>query len=264
MRLRLMFALLGLLPVIAQAGAWTQPQGKGIAITNLTYYSTSNYYDSAGQKQSQPTFTKYEFQPYLEYGLTDAITLGGSAYLDAVKQSGESNQGLADPQFFIRGQIYRDDRQVVSLEPLLKLPSSFAHSVSPQGGSKSTDYEFSLRYGRNQPLITTRDYMDFRLGYRARTQGLSDQIMLDAATGIKLDDTWEITPAIRATLATSPKDAASYSENGDLDYSLLKAELGALYHVSQGRALQATLFDHIAGVQTGGGVGASVGFMQAF
>lgn len=263
MRLRFVLALV-CVPSFAHAGAWTQAQGSALSMRNLTYYSTDHYFDARGGRHTQPQFTKYEFQPYLEYGVTNDTTVGGTAYLDMARQSGTSNIGLADPQIFVREKLYQDNHQVVSLEPLLKLPSSFIYSVSPQGGSKSVDLDLSLRYGRNQPMLSVNDYLDTRLGYRVRSRGLSDQVLIDAALGFKLDDSWEILPALRSTLATNLTKATSFSENGDLDYSLLKAEFGVLYHFTSETSLQTTLFDHVAGVQTGEGFGISLGFAQRF
>lgn len=252
------------LPMLAHAGAWVQPKGKGLFITQATYYTTSSYYDADGVKQPQPRFTKHELQPYAEYGVSDAFTLGGSLYLDHVAQSHDKNQGIADPQIFLRARLYEDAQQVVSLEPLLKLPSHFQSDSGPQGGSRSRDLELSLRYGRNQPLLTARDYVDVRLGYRDRTRGLKSQLLMDAAVGIKANDAWEFTPALRGTMATAATDAASYSENGEQDYSLLKAELGVIRHLNDDEWLQATLFDHVAGIQTGDGFGVSLGYAQRF
>lgn len=261
---RISACLAAMLPSLAWAGAWTEPQGQGIAIINATYYTTNRYFDTHGTLRAQARFSKYELQPYLDYGLTPVITLGGSAYLDAVSQSGDTNRGIADPELFVRGRVYADDRQVVSLEPLVKFPSSFDHSATPQGGSKSRDVQLSLRYGRSMALISAGDYTDLRLGYRVRSRGLSDQWLLDAAIGLKPNGRWEITPALRATLANAPAKAATFTENGELDYSLLKAEIGATYHLTAERAVQATLFEHVAGVQTGDGFGITLGFAQRF
>lgn len=258
-------ALLAIMvPVMTHAGAWTQPQGQGLFITQATYYTADSYFDSNGDNRPQPRYTKRELQPYVEYGLTDAITIGGTAYLDAVEQSGTDNRGLADPQVFVRARVYHDEKRLVSLEPLLKLPSSFDDPGSPQGGSRSKDLELSVRYGSTLPMISSNDYTDMRLGYRTRSLGLSDQLLLDLAFGLKPNETWEITPALRITAANSAADSASFSENGELDYNLVKAELGALYHLTHTQWLQATFFDHVAGVQTGNGFGFSLAFAQRF
>lgn len=251
-------------PCAAFAGAWLQPKGDGLLITQATYYSTDTYFDTNGNAQSQPTYRKYELQPYAEYGVTDWLTLGGSAYLQSVSQSGGSNRGIADPELFAKLRIWNDEQQTIALQPLVKLRSIFGSDNNPRGGSRSTDAELSLLYGRSMPLLTPRDYVDVRIGYRTRNRGLSDQIRTDAVAGIKLTDRFEIAPAIRSVVAVKPTDMATYSENGDLDYHVVKAEVSALYHLDDTQWLQAGVFKHVAGMQTGDGYGITLGYAQRF
>lgn len=259
-----LFAIAVLAAPHAYAGAWLQPHGKGLLITQANYYSTSAYFDAQGTLQSQARFTKYEFQPYAEYGLSETLTLGGSAYAQYVTQSGANNQGLADPEFFLRARIWHDDQQVLSLQPLLKASRYYPSNRPPRGGSETTDMELSLLYGRAQPLLTANDYIDLRAGYRARNQGLSDQLRLDALVGLKLNDHIEMMPALRMIMATQPTDASIYRENGELDYSILKAEISGMYHLNTQQSLQAAVSRPLMGMQTGAGYGISLGFAQTF
>jgi hypothetical protein len=73
-----------------------------------------------------------------------------------------------------------------------------------------------------------------------------------------------VIPAVRGIMALNPTDSAVYTENGELDYSLVKAEIGGMYHLNTAQSLQATFFKHISGVQTGAGYGIAIGFAQAF
>lgn len=261
--------LIALLPLLAApsaafAGAWLQPKGDGLLITQATYYSTDTYFDANGDAQSQPTYRKYELQPYAEYGVTDWLTIGGSAYAQSVAQSGGSNRGSADPELFAKLHVWSDEKQTIALQPLVKLRSIFSSDNNPRGGSRSTDAELSLLYGRSMPLLTPRDYVDVRLGYRTRNHGLSDQIRTDAVAGIKLTDSFEIAPALRSVMSVKPTDVATYSENGDLDYHVIKAEVSAIYHLDATQWLQAGLFKHVAGMQTGDGYGFTLGYAQRF
>ena len=248
----------------AHAGAWLQPEGKGLAIGQATYYTTAHYFDANGELQRQPRFTKYEFQPYAEYGVLPNLTIGGTAYLDRVHQSGSSHGGIADPEIFARTRLWSDDRQVISLQPLIKLPSSFSKNDVPRSGSRSTDAELSLLYGRNQPLLTSRDYIDTRIGYRVRNRGQSDQLRVDSSIGLKLTEQVQLVPALRGIMAVNPTDSAAYTENGELDYSLIKAEVTGIYHLDETQWLQASFFKHVAGTQTGDGYGLSLGFARGF
>ena len=248
----------------AFAGAWVQPVGQGLAIAQATYYSADSYYDTRGSKQPQATYDKFELQPYLEYGATDWLTVGGSAYLQSVHQSGIDNYGIADPEFFARTRLWHDDKQVLSLQPYVKFGSRFADDSPPRGGSTSHDLELSALYGRNLHVVSDRDYLDTRIGYRLRDHGLSNQWRADAALGLSVTDRIQLVPAVRAVVSTDLKDAAIFSESGDLDYDSVKAELAGLYHLNEQQWLQATLFKDVAGVQTGDGYGISLGFAQRF
>lgn len=248
----------------AYAGAWLQPKGQGQFISQATYYSATQYYDFEGERKKQARFRKLELQPYVEYGLTDQLTIGGSAYAQTLSQSGTHNRGIADPEIFARTRVWHNETETISIQPLIKFPSRFSHDTSPRGGSKSTDAELSVLYGRNLHIVSNRDWMDSRTGYRMRNKGLSDQWRSDVALGLGVTDALTIIPALRSTVPISMTETAIYSENGDLDYALVKAELGAMYAVSDKQWLQAALSKDVYGIQTGAGTGISIGYGQKF
>lgn len=247
----------------AHAGAWTQGKGHGLLIGSASYYATSSYFDTDGSKRSQPRFAKYELQPYGEYGVTDWLTVSGTAYLQRVAQSGRDNYGLADPEFAARFRVYKDDHQVVSLQPLVKFASSFAENAPPRGGSKSTDVELSALYGRNLELISTRDYLDTRLGYRQRDHSLNPQFRADVALGLGVAQAVEVVPAIRA-IYTPDQRTAAFTNSGDLDYDSLKLEVTGIYHLDDAQWLGISAFTHVAGVQTGDGGGITLSYARGF
>ncbi len=260
------FMLLGLVLSAsnAHAGAWLMDSGHGLAIGHATYYSTTSYFDKTGKLQSQPRFSKYELQPYAEYGVTRWLTLGGSAYLQTVSQSGITHYGIADPELFARLPLYQSGPHMLSVQPLMKFSSHFNEASSPRGGSTSTDKELSLLYGYNLHLLSTKDYLDTRAGYRWRSDGMGDQFRGDVALGLGVTDKIQIVPALRAVATLNRQDAVTFSENGDLDYSVLKAEVTGIYHLNEQQWIEASIFKHVAGIQTGDGQGVTLGFAQRF
>lgn len=247
----------------AMAGAWLQPVGHGQAIAQTTYYTTHQFFDTTGRLQPQASFTKYEMAPYAEYGLRRNLTVGGTAYVQQANQSGDSNLGIADPQLFARSELWGDDHQHLSLQPLVKFASRFEHAAPPRGGSRSTDLELSLLYGRNLSLLSNRDYLDLRGGYRFRLNRLNDQALFDAALGLGLGEHWLVIPAFRQVLSTGTSGGA-FRESGDLDYTLSKLELTAQYALDDTRSVSIGAADHVAGAQTGSGFSLTAGFSQAF
>jgi hypothetical protein len=265
MRRLLPFLIIACASHSALAGAWLMPKGDGLAITQLTYFSSDAYWDVAGERTSQDTFKKWEIQPYVEYGLTDKITIGGSGYLQRVGQSGKDNTGVADPEFFLRSRLWYNDREVLSIQPLIKLPSRFHHNDRvPRGGSKSSDAELSLLYGKSLDIFSNRDYLDMRIGYRLRDRGLEPQYKADIALGVSPWERWQFIPAIRVVQAEMIDDNQAFSQTGDLDYDLLKAELTVAYRLDDGGWIQATYFDHMEGSQTGDGNGIALGYAVRF
>ena len=240
-------------------------EGKTLAITQLTHFNSNSYWDGNGQRRPQDRYTKWEVQPYIEHGLTQKLTVGGSMYLQQASQSDEKNRGIADPELFLRMNLWQSGPRLISLQPLLKLPSRFEHNDSlPRGGSKSTDLEVSLLYGESLELLSNRDYMDVRLGYRHRNQDLNGQYKMDAAIGISPWEGWQLIPAVRAVLAADKNDNAAFSQSGDYDYNLLKAELTVAYQLPNDQWVQATYFDHLSGIQTGDGNGIAIGYAVRF
>ena len=248
----------------AHAGAWLQEKGSGEFIAQASYFTSDAYFNGKGDSVGQPRYNQYAIQPYLEYGLLENLTVGGSAALQRDTQSGAINSGVADPQIFARSVLWRDATQLVSLQPLVKFASDFEHMSAPRGGSKSTDAELSVLYGRNLNLLSPRDYFDSSVGYRYRSGSLDNQIHADAALGLEVAPRWQVIPAIRTVLSTHLQPSTSFSEDGDQDYDLLKLELGAMYHVTDSRAWGLTLFDHVTGRQTGNGEGAMLQLAQKF
>jgi len=248
---------------VAYAGAWLQPKGSSLFITQTSYFSSDYYFDADGNKQKQSRFTKGEAQPYAEYGLAENITLGGTLFAQSNAQEGHKKLGMADPQMFARSSIWKSGSQLISLQPLIKFPSQFRNKTTPRGGSSSTDYELSALYGRSLNLLSNRDYLDVNVGYRVRSGLLNNQYHADAALGLGLGDNWHMIPAIRATFAAKMNDQ-NFSQNGDLDYDLVKLELGANYQFSETRSFSISLANHVWGRQIGDGYGASIGFAQKF
>ena len=248
----------------AHAGAWLQPEGHGQFIANASYFTSDKYFTSTGDRQSESRYSKYEFQPYLEYGALANLTVGASVALQDDSQSGTTNYGAADPELFLRTALWRDGTQVLSLQPLVKFASTFEHDGTPRGGSKSTDAELSLGYGRSFRLVGPRDYIDLRTGYRYRSGELHDQLSADAVLGLNVAPKWQLVPAVRTIFPTEMTRSPVYSENGDQYYQLVKLELSTLYQMDSTRSFGLTAFDHVDGRQTGDGLGVTLSFAKQF
>jgi protein XagA len=241
--------LLALLPVNAGAGAWLQPEGKGEAIISSGYYSAHNNFDAGGNRQDMPLYSKYEIAPYAEYGLTEAITIGGGL---ALKQSsnafGDKNKyGLDDLSVFIRSYLYEgsiagDDSLVISAQPGLYLPFKLEGEINQQSGL-SPSLKLNMGYG-------TRDYFaEFMLGYEYWKGSDSDRIVTQISVGYDLTDNFTYLAQLFTTNITSD----NYSSNGNYDLAKIQSSLIWKYDESVYHQFGVT-YD-VSGKNTGAGYG---------
>ena len=58
----------------AAAGAWLQPAGHWQLIMSGTFTVSPSGFGQSGKAVDIADYTKFEFSPYFEYGLTDDVT----------------------------------------------------------------------------------------------------------------------------------------------------------------------------------------------
>lgn len=252
-----------LLPMPCMAGAWLQEEGRILLSTQAIYYSTDRYFNAGGNLTPQQHFSKAEFNLYGEMGWRDNVTLGTNLFLNRVRQAGEENAGISDAEFFARLRLWQAGGSVLSLQPLVKLPSYYQNAGTPRGGSESFDTELSLLFGHSFSLLSTQDFIDARIGYRERSRGLNGQWRTDLSYGTQLTDSWQLIASAR-NVTSADLQSETFRNDGELDYDLGKAEFTAIYTIDPWRSWHATYFGHVSGRQTGSGQGVMLGLTQRF
>jgi hypothetical protein len=251
------------------AAGWTQPQGKTQTILSARYYSTDQFFDNTGNSKQQNTYTKYEINPYAEYGLTDAITLGANLFLAYVSQDIPSaikadNVGISDSEIFSRIRLYHDESSVFSLQPLIKFPSLYTRAGQPRSGGEQFDIELTAQGGRNFTVATIPAFTTVSAGYRHRFESPSDQLKLDWAVGAQVSERILLLPQISYTGRLNTPINPAFTQSGSDDYNLLKLQLSAVYSVSEDWSAELGIFDHTSGKNTGGGGGVILALWKQF
>ncbi len=260
----LLTCLLTLASTQAYAGAWTQAKGDVLWANSLVYYTGNAYFDNVGQRRNQPNYNKYEINSYGEWGLTDSLTIGANLFADYVAQADKNNYSLSNTELFMRGRVYHDDTRVISLQPLIKLPSFAYRGRGPQGGSESWEAELALQYGQSLALLSDRDFVDTTFALRMRSDGLSPQWRSDAKYGVYVTDELLLMGAMYITRSFELDTPQVFREGGDFDYHLTKAEISALHPIHENDYVQFSLFKHLVGSQTGAGQGLSLTYGMRF
>lgn len=247
------------------AGAWLQPESQGYASLNGTYYRSDQFWDERGQSRTQPTFSKFELNPYAEYGISDETTIGANLFVQQLTQGRRDNWALSDSEFFTRHHLFDYENATFSLQPLIKLPSLHARDMLPKGGSDSFDAELAALAGYGFECLGKHHYADASIAYRYRfDDALGDQLKARVALGISITDSIQFLPAINYTHSLASPTTSAFNESGQTNYHLLKAEAALAYTLPTGHIIQLGFFSHLHGRNAGAGEGLILGIAQRF
>lgn len=255
----------------AYGGAWTQEEGSGQLIATGLYYTADRLWNNRGKKQPQPTYRKYEFNPYLEYGLADGITIGANLSLQRAQQEGtstsasQSNWGLGDSEFFVRKRLWQRDSFIVSSESMVKLPSPGAsHNDSPAIGGDHPDIGTGLSAGYGFAAGGLNHFANLDTQYRYRFGRQKDQVRLAATLGIHTTERWMLMPQVFATYRVSDPRATTFTQSSADDYNQLRLQLSAVYKLRDDVSLQFGGFSDVSGKNAGIGKGILIALWKTF
>ena len=257
--MRLALALLGLLICTElHAGAWTVDGDPGQLINNFSFSTSDRSVDRYGDSKHAETYKKWEYNPYFEYGVTNAVTFGLSLSLQDVTQRianiDEQNANIADSEFFVRTRLYTDGQNVISIQPLIKVPGEYGKNDQPALGQKQFDYEMRLLYGRSFG-DNGRHYWNNELAYRLRSGIPGDEWRLATGLGYRLTDSWQILGEAQGTFAADGAGSGNALLSNAYDYDLVKLQLSGLYIFNPKWALQLGVFQTVYERNTGEGTG---------
>lgn len=249
-----------MLPSLAFAGAWTQPQGETLMIITDAYYAANRFWNNNGKSQSQNTYHKLEFNPYFEYGLRDDITLGTNLSLQYLYQrparSGSYySYGIGDSEWFVRKRIWQQGGWVASLEPMVKLPSPAQRSLQPRLGSTHPDAGMGGNVGYGFKAFGQNHFADIDTQYRYRFGPSHNQVRISGSLGINLTPKWMVLPQTFITRRTKTSAVTGFTQSPSDDYNLTRAQLSAVYTLNEKVSFQLGGFADVAGKNAGVGRG---------
>jgi hypothetical protein len=158
LRLRLAFALfaaVGGLPDVgfeaAWGGAWLMPPGDGQVITYSAFSDSTRAFDAHGNLIPVPAYKKFELGTYLEYGVTDWLTLSASPAYDRVRTPppGQSYTGLGESEVAARVGLYHSDTAVLSVQAGLRSPGASFDSLGSLEVRRAASLDVRGMAGRN-------------------------------------------------------------------------------------------------------------------
>ncbi len=245
---------------ICFAGAWTQSKGKLYDRVSLNYYYADDEFDSGGRTDFplNGEFKDFHIGNYIEYGLTDRITLINSLYYKTIrKEDDEVKQhtwGLGDVDVAAKYKIAEGPWGVLSGQGLVKIPGPYDGDISLPLGNKQWDLEARLLYGRSlYPHIP--GYVNFELAYRFRFGDPSDELRYLAEFG--MDFTKRFYGRVKLDGICSMNNGAHFDTSGNPtitnNFDLGKLFITAGYKIAKRWGLEVEYTPELYGKNTAAG-----------
>ncbi|MCP5362130.1 MAG: hypothetical protein H6908_05815 [Hyphomicrobiales bacterium] len=254
----------------ASAGAWMQEPGHGQVIVDGIYYGTSDYYNRNGDEVSAPKLRKYEVLPYVEYGVNEQLTVGGSMSFQSINEDIPGRKWVASPgdmELFVRTPVWQRGTTIVSVQPLIKIPGPYDEDKNPRVGDGQYDFELRGLMGHSFKIPSWNEnwhYADVEAAYRMRNGNASDEVRLDATVGLRPWEDTQLINEVHSVMAVDSRSTAPALLVNSEDYDLVKYQFSVVQDLTEQWALQIGGFKHLAGENTGAGAGGLIGFWYNF
>lgn len=169
----------------AIAGAWTLNRGSLQILSGVTSSRASDRFDVHGSPTGSVIFRKLLAQTWMEYGLTDAVTLYvAPEYVTA--ESGSDSDGAtryrsssveAGARILLLSRV-----GMLSVQASGKSAGAFDMSVSASGEA-GTQFEVRMLYGRSFKLFGHNGFVDVEVAQRWISKPRPNELTVDASAG---------------------------------------------------------------------------------
>ena len=170
-----------LLPVAANAGAWTLDKGGWQIISATTISDAGKSFDADGKPTEDVTFRKTFTSLYAEYGWTDWLTLVAvPEYASAVSAQPKRAPERANDFAISGGARVRllGDTGVLSIEAMARSAGAFELDTSFRQ-RPGEDFELRVLYGTHFELFGREGCFDAEIAQRWTTGGRPDETPVD-------------------------------------------------------------------------------------
>jgi protein XagA len=217
------------------AGAWTMPKGKMYDRFAVNYYFAEKEFNEDRERKefaNNGEFTDFNLNNYIEYGLTDRLTIINSLYYKWIKKEDDDGEdktnGLGDVDIAVKYKLAEGSLGVFSTQLLVKIPGPYDGDDSLPLGNDQLDIEARMLYGRSlYPHIP--GYCNVEFGYRWRDDDPSDELRYLIEVGvditshlygrIKLDGTYSTNNGEDVDSSGNPR-ASNNFDLGKLDMAI--------------------------------------------
>jgi hypothetical protein len=168
----------------ANAGAWTLDRNHMAVFAGATASSASRRYDDGGASGTHIVFRKLLSQSWMEYGLSDSVTLFAVPEYVLAKSnfgSGAANTRSASIEAGMR-ILLLSRIGMLSVQTSAKSAGAFDMSVSASGEA-GRQFEARLLYGRSFKLFERDAFIDIEAAQRWISRPRPDELVFDGTVG---------------------------------------------------------------------------------
>lgn len=228
------------------AGAWLMPPGAGQIIASTAFSESTRAFNAQGQLIPVPSYRKFELGTYIEYGVTDWLTLVASPAYDRIRAPppAVSYNGIGESEIGARLGVFRSDEAVASFQASLRTPgASLADTLGPFQPRRAMSIELRGMAGRNIEVATMPGFVEAEAAYRFYGEGQPGEWRFDITLGLR--------PTPRALFLLQSFASLSNESGRYLQTSWIKLQPSLVYELSPQWAAQVGGFFTIAGINAG-------------
>ena len=228
----------------ATSGAFNQPRGEGLLIAGGSAMQGDFTFGANGKLAKTPPYRKGEFSLYLEYGVTDWLTVLARPAAETVSVGAPTRaniSGLGDSQAGLQIKLFTYGEAVFALRATAIAPghpgsrsaAAVGHTAGAAQGDLVAGYAFSL--------FSWPSFIEGSAGYRWRAGRYDPEWRADQTFGVRPR------PDILLLLKASSVLAAHYEGPALNSAYALKAQAGLVYDLNAHWSLEAGGFATLIG-----------------
>lgn len=226
-------------------------------INNFLSYKSHYFIDNQGKRHRQGTFTKYQYNPYIEMGLRDDLTFGISPIFASVSQRGKpSERALARTEIFLRQRHYKDKHWVISTQNLVGFPGSYGEDQEELLGKRGIDLEFRTLFGYSFAMWEKVHFANLETAYRFHSGTGGNELRADGSVGMRFSEKWYWLEQISSNYTFGALPQIEDNIANDINFRLVKTHHSVVHELSKRMSLQLGLIEDIYARNTGKGTGA--------
>lgn len=241
------------------AGAWTQQSGSSYNRLTLNYYSADHNFDNDGDRKEMSAngkFTDINLNYYVEYGITDSLTVIGSAYYKQIKHDDDNIEiktyGIGDVDLGLKYRLLNLPSGALAVQGLVKIPELYDENDTMPLGNGQYDYEMRLLFGQSLAYLFP-GYFNVEFGYRWRAEAPSDEYRYLVEVGSDLTEKTYFRVKLDGLISANNGDSAvSISGNPTMttEYDLLKLDVAFGYRIDDAWGWEAVYTPALSGENT--------------